>query len=461
MGALPHHPLPPLPTKKSINITTIHHNMNRPKLPSAHNKKKAPCWRHSSSSSPRLCSLSMLLVTLFLFGSVPPAPPIGLLSMQFPMDDHHERVFPRHDGKMTILPSNTTLLSIKDSSTVSSPTTASSDENAKTSSSSITCFHKHTVAIDCEMSYLATFPGSGSELCLELIEGLTGIPTGHAYPFVPRHINNNTNTTHQKVVTIKTHYPNKMLRGGNPKHNPLRVTRAILLLRNPMHALPSFFNFVHEQKSRQRHHYFQAPVEEWIAWRDDDFSSKLNAWRSHLDYWLSQYQLLPASVSFAGSASTSTTMTSNNDALLSQKEGNNNNTMILIGFEDLVNKAKGPLVLQGLSQYLHQLENVTAITSPFQVACAWDQIVIRRSANKRGDNRGNKRRRRQRKTMDDRYVPPYRHEQLQEMMDMLQIQRDRYQDQYPQLVGLLNQYIGVVHDRWLRQSQNASVTTTQ
>ncbi len=198
---------------------------------------------------------------------------------------------------------------------------------------------------DCLMSYLATYPGSGSELCLELIEGLTGFKTGHAYPFL------NNNSQSQKVVVLKTHYPNKIIRGGHPDHNPVRVSRAIYLLRNPMHALPSFFNFISEQKSQQRRHTQQAPLEEWIDWRDDMFSSKLYLWRFHMDFWLSQHHLLP-DASF---------VLSENDTLHKKRV---NKTMIMVRYEHLIDPTKGPLLLEQMSMFLQRNENVTSAVPP-------------------------------------------------------------------------------------------------
>ena len=89
-------------------------------------------------------------------------------------------------------------------------------------------------------TWQASFPGSGSRVTWNLVEGLTGLRTNDDY--------DSHNRGYERVVAVKTHYPVKYARRG-PRgakrgfHNldPL-FSRAIVVLRNPMNAVPSYFN---------------------------------------------------------------------------------------------------------------------------------------------------------------------------------------------------------------------------
>lgn len=46
------------------------------------------------------------------------------------------------------------------------------------------------------------------------------------------------------------------------------IKRALVIIRNPMGAIPSFFNHIYEIKNHLPIHSERAPVEAWIEWRD-------------------------------------------------------------------------------------------------------------------------------------------------------------------------------------------------
>ncbi len=48
---------------------------------------------------------------------------------------------------------------------------------------------------------------------------------------------------HENIVSIKTHYPSSE---GTPLPGADSIPRAILLIRNPLYSIPSYFNFVYE-----------------------------------------------------------------------------------------------------------------------------------------------------------------------------------------------------------------------
>jgi hypothetical protein len=127
----------------------------------------------------------------------------------------------------------------------------------------------------------------------------------------------------------------------------------------------------------------------------------------------------------------------NNTLLFDDKKKRGNKTMILVRYEHLIDPTTGPLLLEQMSLFLVQNENVTAVVPSHQMSCLWHYIVVQRRAKKRTKSR---------------YVPPYRNQQLLDMIDLLRWQRSRYQTQYPQLDAMFKDYLDSVQER-LRQQQ--------
>ena len=82
----------------------------------------------------------------------------------------------------------------------------------------------------------ASFPGSGARMTWTLVEALTGIRTNNDYDSQGR--------GYEHVVAVKTHYPVKDARRRFGDLDPL-FGRAIVILRNPMNAIPSYFNLLY------------------------------------------------------------------------------------------------------------------------------------------------------------------------------------------------------------------------
>lgn len=83
-----------------------------------------------------------------------------------------------------------------------------------------------------EAAFKAFYPGSGTKMTWKLIEASTGFVTGDDF-----HLNTQTH-----VISIKTHYPH--IEGNAGLLDRDKVHRAILLIRNPLHSIPSYFNFL-------------------------------------------------------------------------------------------------------------------------------------------------------------------------------------------------------------------------
>ena len=87
--------------------------------------------------------------------------------------------------------------------------------------------------VDIPPTWQASFPGSGSRMTWSLVEALTGIRTNDDYDTHHR--------GYDRVVAVKTHYPIKNAYNKWPELDE-KFGRAMVILRNPMNAIPSYFN---------------------------------------------------------------------------------------------------------------------------------------------------------------------------------------------------------------------------
>lgn len=122
-----------------------------------------------------------------------------------------------------------------------------------------------------QAAWQPSFPGSGADMTLTLVYGLTGLGMEPATSG-PAELSARLNHPRDDAVTVKTHYPRI---GDFPPpaiFDPYEfMDRAIVVLRHPMDALPSFHNQRYEITSGIPSHTVRAPVAEWIAWRDANF----------------------------------------------------------------------------------------------------------------------------------------------------------------------------------------------
>jgi len=102
---------------------------------------------------------------------------------------------------------------------------------------------------------------------------------------------------------VEAHVDEEGTSGGMSSSNR---RKALVLIRNPLHALPSLFDHAYElqkhlpvkfQEGYQRAHPLggeeearaAASIEEWISWRDRMFYSQLEAFGDFVRYWTSNY----------------------------------------------------------------------------------------------------------------------------------------------------------------------------
>ena len=248
---------------------------------------------------------------------------------------------------------------------------------------------------DVSPTYQASFPGSGARMTHELIRALTGIAisTDHAYAV-------ETNR-HRHSVAVKTHYP-------DPNGVPLdefdeHFNGAVLVLRHPAKAIPSFFNFWYERVHHLANHSTRAPLEEWIKFRDISLVSQLQHYQQHMDFWMNKYE-------------------------------ENREKLLVVTYEDLTDDVKGPETTARIAQFLGNAEGVQTVP-PESITCIWQKVVKYEDIGikmKYGSKR---------KAGPKNH--PYTDIQFYAIQLMLQEQRIKFQND-PDMSEIMNRYIAAM-----------------
>lgn len=172
------------------------------------------------------------------------------------------------------------------------------------------------------------FPGSGSEMLRQLITMTTGQITGN--------IHGNLCGEKYPVITCKTHWP---LFGDGPAKFDRFAEDFVLLVRNPAHAIPSYFSWIWENGHKVKTHTKQAPEAEWQDWRNRVFDEHLVLWKRVILDWNSQEQ---------------------------------HHMALVLPFEDLVNKETGPDLLTNLiSQLKKSYQGQLKTAALDKIPCLW------------------------------------------------------------------------------------------
>ena len=218
--------------------------------------------------------------------------------------------------------------------------------------------------------------------------------------------------SHDRVVAIKTHYPFS----GEDEHLELlenqQFDRAILVLRSPLHAIPSFFNQIYEKRHGLPSHTQRGTEEEWIKFRDNPqwgFEHNVYEYELMITHWMEQFSL--------------------------------RNRLLIVTYETLVNEKSGPAQSMRIAEWLQRADGVEAMNEQF-IPCIWDKVV--RSGGRQAEEDGGGTAR-PRFTLKEtkrkgRYRRSFTDENLQAIMDMLRRLRDRYQYD-SQLVHIVEQYM--------------------
>mmetsp|Transcript_22390 Transcript_22390/g.25939 ORF Transcript_22390/g.25939 Transcript_22390/m.25939 type:complete len:317 (-) Transcript_22390:102-1052(-) len=187
---------------------------------------------------------------------------------------------------------------------------------------------------------VASYPGSGAKLTWKLIRAISGYMTSDDA------VDHLDLAKQRLVIAIKTHYP---ARGSNdPVFQPYAdVPRSVLLIRNPMNAIPSFHSFLYEQSIGATGHSMRAPVDKWIEWRDRHFEQEIQYWLDHIMFWMEHHPF---------------------------------EDRFILPYEYLIKPGAGPTELRRLHSFLEDnIEGIAEMRTPIQkVDCIWDFIVMKR-----------------------------------------------------------------------------------
>jgi hypothetical protein len=208
--------------------------------------------------------------------------------------------------------------------------------------------------------WIPGYPGSGSGMLRDLIQGMTGLVADEVWTPTECLANN--------AVTCKTHWP---LQPKMPPSQFVHVmdSRALLLFRHPLQALPSYLNWVWERRNKLKDHSVQAPKDAWVAWRDKNFEREILAWKRFFTIWRNKepYEIVD-----------------------------------YLAYEHLVDPVHGPRLAVRLARWFQEAHHQTAPLK--DVPCLWFQSVKQKRAKKRSQHN---------------HVPQFTTKQLQRMTRVL------------------------------------------
>lgn len=187
-------------------------------------------------------------------------------------------------------------------------------------------------------TWQASFPGSGARMTWNLVEALTGIRSNNDY--------NTQKRGYERVVAVKTHYPVKTAKRKFPELDKL-FTKAMVVLRNPVNAVPSYFNLQYEHMNHLPNHSTRGPQDEWIKYRDHPnhgLSYQMGMYEKFVQYWMERYP--------------------------------DRSSLLLISYEDLTDGYSGPIAAKRIANFLGQVEGVDPIMDE-SIPCVWKTIVDR------------------------------------------------------------------------------------
>lgn len=182
-------------------------------------------------------------------------------------------------------------------------------------------------------------------------------------------------------IALKTHYP--WCCEKNFTHGQL--SNAIVLIRNPMGALPSKANRQYETEVGIRSHSKQCPESYWLKWRDENFVKHLQLWEELIYYWFETY---PSS------------------------------NRIVLSYESLVDKDSGASVWRGVEDFIVRTGAKKGL-SPGDTDCLWQTVVA-------GDKSG---RRKSSIHRVKKYKASYTIEQHQLILDALNRLLNKYRNE--------------------------------
>mmetsp|Transcript_33260 Transcript_33260/g.47218 ORF Transcript_33260/g.47218 Transcript_33260/m.47218 type:complete len:341 (-) Transcript_33260:130-1152(-) len=258
-----------------------------------------------------------------------------------------------------------------------------------------TCTLRDAREVEVAPSWTAAFPGSGIKILWQSIEQLTGITTSD---------DNDSNGRLKKgtCVTVKTHYPSPHV---SPKFFYMDTSNlhyAILLMRNPLMVLPSYFKFLYRFEFNNGPDA-EVPIDKWVAWRNENYVEQLNKWVEHTQWWVKNY-------------------------------GAQGKLMIL-PFEHFTDPEKGPETLKQIGIFLGQVDQTTAanLVPEKDLPCLWRKTVGTSAPPEFADPKMRK------KLLSQPPKYPFTLDQMDQMMQAIKLVKKEF-DSVPQVSDLLNEY---------------------
>ena len=238
-----------------------------------------------------------------------------------------------------------------------------------------------------QTTMVASYPGSGARLSKKFMQAMSG-------GMVCSDVRIKKCKDRNSYLTVKTHFPT----GNSPVKSFERfasVERSVLLIRNPAKAIPSWFSFIYEREHHVLGHSVKAPLEEWINFREKNFSTSLEAWIRHAQFWL---------------------------------EHNRKENTLIVTFEHLVDPQTGPDELEKFERFVSQSSGIPLIQEPEDIPCMWDYVVNSRGGEIQSHRTGGPK------------LYPYTDEQI----DMIVLELSAIGKNYPEMANIMNDYIAEV-----------------
>jgi hypothetical protein len=227
-----------------------------------------------------------------------------------------------------------------------------------------------------QSTFTASYPGSGAKMTWKLIEAMTGLVTGDDFQL----------NGHENIVSIKTHYPSNE---GRPLPGADSIPRAILLIRDPLYSIPSYYNFIYEYQNGLAGHSVRAPLEEWIKWRNDNFDRQMQVWRRHTEYWMDTYQSV---------------------------------NRLVVPYEKLTDDDLGADMAISIADFLNRSDGVQSRPTG-EIPCIWHSIVKYKDLRPNVDSAVKDV---ESKRAGPKYIAPFNHDQLRDMMNVLTNVLEKY-----------------------------------
>lgn len=223
----------------------------------------------------------------------------------------------------------------------------------------------------------------------------------------------------QNVATCKTHWPTISYRNKTqPKGRVDRMHhRYVALVRNPIHSIPSYFNYKWESTHRVKGHTVQGNEQDWREARDRWLDHNLQDWRNLFTLWRQQ----PYELAF------------------------------YMAYEHLTDSVKGPETFIRLAQELRSA-GFTSVAPDEDIPCLWYRVV-KEGRVRNGDAKT------QRK---HKYVPGFTIQQKGMILSMLEQVKNEFSNE-TELVDLLTEYqedieVNIRIDSWsnetMREDEN-------